>query len=78
MYCFMTFSLFPLSKIALLPTMGAFFFSSVYTVLRIYFNSFLLILWHIEYGEWSVILNLLQLNNQKYLIMEQIQPQVQY
>ena len=43
------------------------FFSSVYTVLRIYFNSFLFILWHLEYGEWSVLLNSLQLNNQIHI-----------
>lgn len=68
MYCFMTFSQFISSfKNHTSSNNGYIFFSSVYTVLRIYFNSFLFILWHLEYGEWSVLLNSLQLNNRIHI-----------
>ena len=69
MYCFMTFSQFISSfKNRTSSNNGyIFFFSCVYTVLRIYFSSLLFLLWHLEYGEWSVLLNSLQLNNQIHI-----------
>ena len=40
---------------------------TLFSALRIYFNSFLFILWHPEYGEWLILLNSLQLNNQIHI-----------
>lgn len=56
--------LFSFPKIPFLPQMRTFLFICRLHIELILTHSLLLALWHPEYGEWFIILSLLQLNNQ--------------